>query len=185
MAVSVISDIVMDVVRAADPSEVQVAQAKLRSNQAAFAASSLAETGNGFAANVDRINSAESRAGLGNVNTRVNRQEIPDTYRQFEASVLQTFVQNMMPNESEDIYGKGNAGEIYKGMMAEQFAKSIAESGGIGIAEQAYADALRKARSEGIESVSMSQKDDNAALRMVAEYQREVLGTANEVADEA
>ena len=185
MAISVISDIVMDVVRAADPAEVQVAQAKLRSNQAAYAASSLAETGNGFAANIDRISSAESRAGLGNVNTRVNRQEIPDTYRQFEASVLQTFVQNMMPKESDEVYGQGSAGEIYKGMMAEQFAKSIAESGGIGIAEQVYADALRKARNEGIETLAMSEKDDNAALRMVAEYQREVLGTANQLADEA
>jgi flagellar protein FlgJ len=185
VAVSVISDIVMDVVRAADPADVQVAQAKLRSNQAAFAASSLAETGNGFAANIDRISSAESRAGLGNVNTRVARNEIPDTYRQFEASVLQTFVQNMMPQDSEELYGKGSAGEIYKGMMAEQFAKSISESGGIGIAEQVYTDALRKARTEGAETLAMNEKDDNAALRMVAEYQRQVLGAANQLADEA
>lgn len=185
MAISVISDIVMDVVRAADPLDVQAAQSKLRSNQASFAASSLAETDKGFAATIDRVSSAESRAGLGNINTRVNRQEIPDTYRQFEASVLQTFVQSMMPKESEDIYGKGSAGEIYKGMMAEQFAKSISESGGIGIAEQVYSDALRKARTEGVETLSMTKKDDNAALRMVAEYQRQVLGAAEQLADEA
>ncbi|MGG2474947.1 rod-binding protein, partial [Rhizobium sp. BR5] len=38
MAISVISDLVMDVVRAADPQEVQVAQEKLKANKAAFAA---------------------------------------------------------------------------------------------------------------------------------------------------
>jgi flagellar protein FlgJ len=185
VAISVISDIVMDVVRAADPVDVQAAQAKLRSNKAAFAASSLADAGNGFAAAVDRVTTAESRAGLGNTNMRVQRQEIPETFRQFEASVLQTFVQSMMPTESEDVYGKGSAGEIYKGMMAEQFAKSISESGGIGIAEQVYADAMRKARSEGITNLSMTEKDDNAALRMVAEFERQLLGAANKSADEA
>lgn len=185
MAISVISDIVMDVVRAADPAEVQTAQAKLRANHAAAAASSLAETGNGFAASVDFAASAERSAGLGNVAPKVARHEIPDTYKQFEASVLQTFVQSMMPKDTEGVYGEGSAGEIYKGMMAEQFAKSIAESGGIGIAEQAYSASLRRINNEGLTNLSMTEKDDNAALRMVAEFERELLSATRSSADEA
>lgn len=185
MAISVISDLVMDVVRAADPQEVQVAQEKLKANKAAFAATSLADSGKGFGAAIDMLDSATSKAGLGNTNIRSARTEVPETYRKYEASVLQTFVANMLPKDSEEVYGKGNAGEIWKSMMAEQFADTISRNGGVGIAEQAYKDALRKAESKGITDVSMNDKDHNAAIRMVAEFERQVLGVSNEKTDEA
>ncbi|AVH40686.1 rod-binding protein [Agrobacterium tumefaciens] len=185
MAISVISDLVMDVVRAADPQEVQVAQEKLKANKAAFAATSLADAGKGFGAAVDMLDGASSKAGLGDTNIRAARTEIPETYRKYEASVLQTFVANMLPKDSEEVYGKGNAGEIWKSMMAEQFADTISRNGGVGIAEQAYKDALRKAESKGITDVSMNEKDNNAAIRMVAEFERQVLGVSNEKTDEA
>jgi Rod binding domain-containing protein len=185
VAISIISDLVMDVVRAADPQEVQVAQEKLKANKAAFAATSLADSGKGFGAAVDMLDSATSKAGLGNTNIRSARTEIPETYRKYEASVLQTFVANMLPKDSEEVYGKGNAGEIWKSMMAEQFADTISRNGGVGIAEQAYKDALRKAESKGITDVSMNEKDHNAAIRMVAEFERQVLGVSNDKTDEA
>ena len=79
MAISVISDLVMDVVRAADPQEVQVAQEKLKANKAAFAATSLADAGKGFGAAVDMLDGASSKAGLGNTNIRAAPTEIPET----------------------------------------------------------------------------------------------------------
>jgi len=185
VAISIISDLVMDVVRAVDPQEVQVAQEKLKANKAAFAATSLADAGKGFGAAVDMLDGASSKAGLGDTNIRSARTEIPETYRKYEASVLQTFVANMLPKDSEEVYGKGNAGEIWKSMMAEQFADTISRNGGVGIAEQAYKDALRKAESKGITDVSMNEKDHNAAIRMVAEFERQVLGVSNEKTDEA
>jgi flagellar protein FlgJ len=130
VAISIISDLVMDVVRAADPQEVQVAQEKLKANKAAFAATSLADAGKGFGAAVDMLDGASSKAGLGDTNIRSARTEIPETYRKYEASVLQTFVANMLPKDSEEVYGKGNAGEIWKSMMAEQFADTISRNGG-------------------------------------------------------
>lgn len=185
MAISIVSDLVMDVVRAADPQEVQVAQEKLKANKAAFAASSLADAGKGFGAAVDVIQGAASMAGLGNIDLKSVKTEIPETYREFEASVLQTFVGSMLPKDSEEVYGKGTAGEMWRGMMAEQYADVLSRNGGIGIAEQAYKDALRKAESEGVTNVSMDQKDHNAALRMVAEFERQVLGISSQVSDEA
>lgn len=59
MAISPPSDLVMDVVRAADPSEVQEAQARLKANRAAFKATSLVENGNGFANTVAVLNQSE------------------------------------------------------------------------------------------------------------------------------
>lgn len=60
----------------------------------------------------------------------------PESYKRFEAMVLQTFVQNMLPREGSAVYGKGMAGDMWKSMMAEQIAGVMAERGGIGIADK-------------------------------------------------
>lgn len=185
MAISVISDLVMDVVRAADPQQVQVAQEKLKANKAAFAASSLADAGKGFGAAVDFIEGAASKAGIGNINLQKTAVKVPEEYRKFEASVLQTFIGSMLPKDSEEVYGKGSAGEIWKSMMSEQFADVMSQNGGIGIAEQTYRDALRKVQSEGITNVSMDESDRSAATRMVTEIERRVLDVTSKTVDEA
>ncbi|WP_445502363.1 rod-binding protein [Microvirga sp. G4-2] len=41
----------------------------------------------------------------------------------------------MLPKNAENTYGKGNAGSIWKSMMAEQIGTQVARAGGIGIAE--------------------------------------------------
>jgi flagellar protein FlgJ len=56
-------------------------------------------------------------------------------YVQFEAFVLQSFIQSMMPDNASEVYGEGTAGEVWKSMLAEKMAKEIAEHGGIGIAK--------------------------------------------------
>jgi Rod binding domain-containing protein len=60
----------------------------------------------------------------------------PETFRRFEAMVLQTFIQNMLPKDGAAVYGKGMAGEMWKSMLAEKVAGVVAERGGIGIADR-------------------------------------------------
>ena len=60
----------------------------------------------------------------------------PETYRKFEAMVLQNFIKSMLPSDSSEVYGEGTVGDVWKGMMAEQIANSMAKSGGIGIADR-------------------------------------------------
>lgn len=48
--------------------------------------------------------------------------------------VLQTFIQNMLPEDGAAVYGNGMAGEMWKSMLAEKIAGVMAERGGIGIA---------------------------------------------------
>ena len=96
MAISPPSDLVLDVVRAADPMVLAAAQEKLKTNRAALAATSLAEKGAGFGAAVEVLNSAAFDAGLGNVQKSATG-ETPKVYRDFEAVVLQNFVKTMMP----------------------------------------------------------------------------------------
>jgi flagellar protein FlgJ len=175
MAISPPSDLVLDVVRAADPSEVQEAQARLKANQAAFRASSLAETGNGFANTVAVLNQSEGSSGLGDINNRAEPVKIPETYRKLEAMVLQDFVKSMLPAESEEVYGKGTAGEMWKGMMADQVANVMSQGQGVGIAKSLITD--RIVGSENIDRVnaSLDGNDNNVALSMVQEYQRKAV----------
>ncbi|MCB5202675.1 rod-binding protein [Neorhizobium sp. T786] len=174
MAISPPSDLVLDVVRAADPAEVQEAQAKLKANKAAFAANSLAEVGAGFGAALDIISTPGTKAGLGNPEPSKGVAKMPDEYRQFEAGILQNFVNSMLPSDSEQVYGKGSAGEFWKSMMAEQIADGMSRNGGIGIAEQMFSQAL--ARSEGaVVNAATNESDRDRAMRMVTDFERQVL----------
>ena len=170
MAISPPSDLVLDVVRAADPAQVQEAQARLKSNRAAFEATSLAEAGAGFQATVGSILNRDSAGAqaTGQGISAVGGKSVPEHLRKFEAMVLQNFVKSMLPTDSEDMYGKGTAGEMWRGMMADQLGEAIAKGGGIGIAESL-------AKSSGIRAAS-PEKDENTdrvAAGMVQALQRE------------
>lgn len=179
MAISPPSDLVMDVVRAADPTEVQEAQARLKANRAAFKATSLAENGNGFAAAVNVLNlSPEGSSGLGDLNNRVEQKKIPETYRKFEAMVLQNFVKSMLPTDSENVFGKGNAGDIWKSMMAEQIGGVISESGGVGIADQMYSEELARQRGGNVANAATDETDKRVAFNMVTDLERRTLGVS-------
>ncbi|MGA1800703.1 rod-binding protein [Rhizobium sp. HT1-10] len=180
MAISPPSDLVLDVVRAADPTDLQAAQAKLQANRAAFAATSLAEAGNGFASTVDVLNrtstQAATQAGLANANERSTTSKVPAAYQKFEAMVLQNFVKNILP-DSENLYGKGTAGEMWKGMMAEQLGNTMAKDGGVGIASKMYHEQLEKTRGTGADHITTSENDKKQALSMIDEFERKTFGT--------
>ncbi len=178
MAISPPSDLVLDVVKAANPAEVQAAQAKLAANRAAFAATSLAENGNGFGATVDALNTASTQAGLTNANTHVAGTKVPQAYRKFESMVLQNFVKNMLPS-SETLYGKGSAGEIWKGMMAEQLGDAISKSGGVGIAEKMYQEQVNKMRNSGAINSATDENDKKMALSAITDFQRKTLAASD------
>jgi len=177
VAISPPSDLVLDVVRAADPMVLAAAQEKLKTNRAAFAATSLAEKGAGFGAAIEVLNSAAFDAGLGNVQ-KTAAGATPKVYRDFEAVVLQNFVKSMMPDDSEAVYGKGNAGEIWKSMMAEQIGGVIAESGGVGIADQMYAEELARKRGDKLVNVVTDEADRRMAFNMVTDLERRTLGVS-------
>jgi peptidoglycan hydrolase FlgJ len=179
VAISPPSDLVLDVIRAADPAQVAAAQEQLKINRANFMASSLAEKGAGFGATVDILNRTTNAA-----RTEATAEKVEDTgkppkiYRDFEAVYLTNFVQSMLPDESEEVYGKGNAGEMWKSMMAEQLGSTIAESGGVGIAEQMYETALQRVRGEDAEAVNAStdEVDRGLAMSWVTDLERRTLG---------
>ena len=138
MIVTPTSDLVLDVLDAADPVAQRAATAKLdalKSSDADFAATMDAA---GKAADQSAASVAEAQSGVVNgPPVHVIKKPGPDeVYRKFEAFILQTFVETMLPKESEEVFGKGTAGGIWKSMLAEQLGAQLAKGKGIGIAKQ-------------------------------------------------
>lgn len=148
MAISPPSDIVSDVARAADPARYQAAAQKLAAgaspadgasfDEAVKMASGRSVAGGGFDVYTMR-NSLRNDAEL------TSTSKAKQAHEQFEAYVLQTFIESMMPKDAENTFGKGTAGSVWKSMMAEQISAQITKSGGVGIAKHL----LGKANSEG------------------------------------
>ena len=57
-------------------------------------------------------------------------------YQEFEAMVLSSFVETMLPQNADATFGTGTAGQIWRSMLAQQIATQMAAAGGIGIAAQ-------------------------------------------------
>lgn len=131
MAISPPSDIVMDVARAAEPADVEAARAALMRRAGGAPGTFSVDP----AATVD-AGSVLSRASA----DKAEASNPAKKYQHFEAMVLQTFLQNMMPKDVESVYGKGLAGDMWKSQMAEQLANVMSKRGGIGIAKSMLAD---------------------------------------------
>lgn len=183
MAVSLPTDIVMDVARAADPARFRVAVNKLDSKSdyaavakdiaLAFSATDTDETslqkslGAQLPFDVER---ARLRLGGRDGFSLAESLDISTTggllsaeklrsgtsYQQFEALALQKFVEAMLPKESASWYGGGFAGDTWKSMLAEQVAKELARSGGIGIANMIEKAHPSDNKARGIQSSANS-----------------------------
>lgn len=141
MIVTPTSDLVLDVLDAADPVTQRAATAKLdalKSSGADFAATMDSEATKAAAADQSAAQVAEAQSGVVNgPPVQVIKKPGPDeVYRKFEAFILQTFVETMLPKESEEVFGKGTAGGVWKSMLAEQLGAQLAKGKGIGIAKQ-------------------------------------------------
>lgn len=147
MIVTPTPDIVLDVLEAADPATQRAATAKLdalKSHDAGFAATMDSEVSKAAAtarAAADQATAKAVQSEPGSSSAAAPVQVIKassptDVYRKFEAFVLQVFVETMLPKQSEDLFGKGTAGTVWRSMMAEQLGNQLAQGKGIGIAKQ-------------------------------------------------
>jgi len=101
-------------------------------NSAIPAAASRTGPGRNFASRLRAGDARSTDPGQGHA----GGPKTPDALRQFEAFVLQSFIQSMLPKDAEDVFGRGTAGSFWKSMMAEKLADQIARSGALGIADQ-------------------------------------------------
>jgi flagellar protein FlgJ len=149
LAISPLSDIVFDVAKAADPLQYSAAVEKLARIGAPEAAedsfAALLDSADSLDTETDALDRpaldwtrADLRGRLAPVGTFVasagTHPKAP--YQQFEAFVLQTFIQSMFPKDATHVFGQGIAGSYWSSMLAEEIAGQMAKSGGIGIAKE-------------------------------------------------
>jgi peptidoglycan hydrolase FlgJ len=149
MTIAPASDIVLDALMAADPAKSRAAAEKLSQmrpsragdfDTAITGADSAQRTSPGAAAGAVSQEALAAQALLAQrPPSRIDaaasgRTSVPPAYRKFEAFVLQTFIESMLPRGSAVNFGKGVAGDVWRSMLAEQLGTAVAKSGGVGIA---------------------------------------------------
>ncbi len=138
------SDIVLEVLKAADPAQAQLAAERLEKLGANAPAAD-------FAADLDRASAASSSApapalasaaGLADARSAL-AGAAPDAASrakvQFEAMLLNSFVGEMLPKNAGSVFGEGTAGDVWRSMLSEQIAQQMAKSGALGLSRRLFA----------------------------------------------
>ena len=141
MAVTLPSDIVLDVIRGADPARLKMAAAKFGAmpeappiKTAAFADVLNAEGSEAAPQSGQRLASLFSDAPESGV-----RGQAAEPHKAFERMVLRNMFESMLPSDDSGIYGGDSSAGIWRSLSADQMAGVYAERGGIGIAQSLLA----------------------------------------------
>lgn len=134
MSIFPTTDIISDVARAADPEKVRIATKRLSEFGATSVASSCDK---GFPG----AQSTRSRVWMGDAVTATIDQAPPtdinakplSAAQKFEAFLLQSWLENLLPKEGGDAYGAGPGANVWRSMMAEQLGAQLARAGGLGL----------------------------------------------------
>jgi peptidoglycan hydrolase FlgJ len=142
MAFNPRTDVILEVASAADPSRATLAAQRL----SAIAGSNA--TPADFAANLDRAagvanatptplpNAADARSRL--VEASSGPDKLGKARTQFEAMMLNSFVSEMLPKDTGEVFGQGMAGDMWRSMLADQVSTQIAKSGKLGLARRLF-----------------------------------------------
>jgi peptidoglycan hydrolase FlgJ len=143
MAFNPRTDVVLEVASAADPSRATLAAQRLGA-----LAGSNASTAN-FVSSLNQVagaanSTSASLTGLADARPRLaEAQGGADKTRQaktqFEAMMLNSFVSELLPKDTGEVFGQGTAGDMWRSMLAEQVSTQIAKSGKLGLARRLFA----------------------------------------------
>jgi hypothetical protein len=141
MPIEPASDVVLEVVNAADPARAAAAAQRLNALAGAAPAQTedfaqtLAQTAPSAATPI--VGAADARSRLADAafaaSDRAAKAQVD-----FEAVVLDSFVKEMMPKDASAAFGQGFAGDMWKSMLADQVSRQIAKSGTLGIAKRLF-----------------------------------------------
>jgi flagellar protein FlgJ len=170
LSIQTATDIILDVVRAADPAVAQRAEAMLEAASARKSEQAAATP----AFQRQLLAATDTSAIPVNSEVPAAPDKSLEVYQKFEAMILQSFIGDMLPTDSEQLYGKGTAGEIWKGMMAEQLGAVLSKGGGIGIAARMMGDRFDAAVApESADAIGSNVT--NRAASLINEIQKQIL----------
>ena len=131
VSISPPSDIILDVAQAADPQRLELATARL----ARIAAGGSADFDLALAASAGAVRHAAPAATPTVPDDHATRTEprAGSPFQKFEAMVLQSFVESMLPKDT-DLFGDAASADAVRSMLADQLATQLSRSGKLGIA---------------------------------------------------
>lgn len=132
MSIFPATDIVADVARAADPHKRDVALKRLADLGGASTAqfsSALGDTRRASPQPPSRHLSAASP----HMRPLSARTPAEIAAEKFEALILQSWLEVLLPKEGGSAYGRGPGSGVWRSMMAEELGAQIARSGGVGL----------------------------------------------------
>ena len=128
MAVTLSSDLVVDVMRSADPARRNVAVARLQSQGGTDEPQ--------FASALDKVQgkpvNTSQLTGMGATHRATDKGS---TYQGFERMVLRNLFETLLPDQESGAFGGGPSAGVWRSMAADQLAGVYSASGGIGIAD--------------------------------------------------
>lgn len=82
------------------------------------------------------LNIESQKAGLARVKDLRDEQEIKETAQSFEAFFLTKMMESMYEGVSTDgMFGGGHAEKIYRSLLLDEYGKSMAKTGTVGVAD--------------------------------------------------
>jgi hypothetical protein len=134
MAISPVSDIILDVTRAADPQKASAASRALSAEGPSR--TDFSTTLTRAAPPVDAGNYAYRNPGLtiAPAMTPARKAEVG-----LESVLLKSMIEEMMPKDAPDVFGSGVAGDVWRSMLSEKIANEVAKSGALKIADRLFA----------------------------------------------
>jgi flagellar protein FlgJ len=138
MSINPVSDIVLDVARAADLVKARVAAEKLSRGEASDQASS-----SNFDHVLTNANATPQASWNGIINGGTTSSEIlpnmdvrTKAYKGLEQLVLKNLVESMLPKESGTFFASGTASDIWRSFLADQLATQVGKTVDLGIVHQ-------------------------------------------------
>jgi len=83
------------------------------------------------------VNAADARSRL--AEAAGGADKLGQAKTQFEAMMLNSFVSELLPKDTGEVFGQGMAGDMWRSMLAEQVSTQIAKSGKLGLARRLFA----------------------------------------------
>lgn len=129
MAVSIPSDLVADVMRAADPTRLRSVSQRLEG------VSNPGSTIHGdFAEALERQDQPVELAPLPLAVEGADSERADQAYKSFEQMVLRNVFELILPKEESGVYGGDVSSGVWRTMAADQLAVAFSRSGSVGIA---------------------------------------------------
>ena len=143
MAFNPRTDVILEVASAADPSRATLAAQRLNAiagsnaTPADFVSSLNQAAGVANAPPSSRPGGADARSRLAEAAS--GPEKLGKAKIQFEAMMLNSFVSELLPKDTGEVFGQGMAGDMWRSMLAEQVSTQIAKSGKLGLARRLFA----------------------------------------------